>query len=109
MIFDELTAVLQEKDIQNIFRVIEILKSRGIGIIYISHRLDEIFECCDRYTVLCDGRHVNTGEVEGLNKPELIQMIIGRELKNAYPPVNESLGDVVLDQRHLRKSQDRRR
>ena len=101
VIFDELTAVLQEKDIQNIFRVIGILKSRGIGIIYISHRLDEIFECCDRYTVLCDGKHVNTGEVEGLKKPELIQMIIGRELKNAYPPVNESLGDIVLEVKNL--------
>lgn len=101
VIFDELTAVLQEKDIQNIFRVIEILKSRGIGIIYISHRLDEIFECCDRYTVLCDGRHVSTGEVDGLIKPALIQMIIGRELKNAYPPVNETLGDMVLEVKNL--------
>ena len=48
LILDELTAVLQEKDIQNIFRIINILKKRGIGIIYISHRLDEIFECCEQ-------------------------------------------------------------
>ena len=63
IIFDELTAVLQEKDIQNIFRIIGILKERGIGIVYISHRLDEVFACCDSYTVLCDGRYINSGKV----------------------------------------------
>lgn len=101
VIFDELTAVLQEKDIRNIFRIIEVLKSRGMGIIYISHRLDEIFQCCDRYTVLCDGRFINTGSVAELEKPELIKMIIGRELVNAYPPINEKLGDTVLEVKHL--------
>ena len=55
LILDELTAVLQEKDIDNIFRIINILKNRGMGIIYISHRLGEIFDICDTYTVLCDG------------------------------------------------------
>lgn len=101
IIFDELTAVLQEKDIQNIFRIIGLLKAKGIGIIYISHRLDEIFDCCDSYTVLCDGRHINSGKVADIQKPELIKMIIGRELANAYPPINEELGDVVLEVREL--------
>lgn len=101
IIFDELTAVLQEKDIKNIFRIIDVLTSKGIGIIYISHRLDEIFDCCDSYTVLCDGRYINTGKVEGLQKPDLVKMIIGRDLVNAYPPVNEELGDVVLETRNL--------
>ena len=83
IIFDELTAVLQEKDIQNIFRIINVLKKRGIGIIYISHRLDEVFECCDSYTVLCDGKHINSGKVADIDKPQLIRMIIGRELTQA--------------------------
>lgn len=101
VIFDELTAVLQEKDIKNIFRIIDVLKSKGMGIIYISHRLDEIFDCCDSYTVLCDGRYINTGAVEGLKKPDLIKMIIGRSLENSYPPINEEIGDVILETKNL--------
>ncbi len=101
LILDELTAVLQEKDIQNIFRIIGILKSKGIGVIYISHRLDEVFQCCDAYTVLCDGRYVNSGKVSDIDKDQLVKMIIGRELTNVYPPINRSLGDVVLEVQHL--------
>lgn len=101
VIFDELTAVLQEKDIQNIFRIIDLLTSKGIGIIYISHRLDEVFQCCDSYTVLCDGRFNGTGKVADINKDQLIKMIIGRELINVYPPVNEKLGDVILEVKNL--------
>jgi ABC-type sugar transport system ATPase subunit len=101
LILDELTAVLQEKDIRNIFRIIKILKERGMGIIYISHRLDEIFECCDTYTVLCDGRYVNSGNVADITKPELIKMIIGRELTQVYPPMNDKFGDVMLEVKGL--------
>jgi ABC-type sugar transport system ATPase subunit len=101
LILDELTAVLQEKDILNIFRIIDILKRKGIGIIYISHRLGEIFQCCDSYTVLCDGRHVGSGMVKDINKAQLIQMIIGRELTATYPPVNVALGETLLEVRNL--------
>lgn len=101
IIFDELTAVLQEKDIQNIFRIIKLLTSKGIGIIYISHRLDEVFQCCDTYTVLVDGRQNGHGDVSSINKGQLIKMIIGRELTNVYPPINDKLGDVILEVKHL--------
>jgi len=101
IIFDELTAVLQEDGIENIFRIIELLKAKGIGIIYISHRLDEIFQCCDRYTVLCDGKYINSGFVKDINKSQLIQMIIGRELKNVYPPKNEEFGETLLEVKNL--------
>ena len=101
LIFDELTAVLQEKDIKNIFRIIEVLKSRGIGIIYISHRLGEVFQCCDSYTVLCDGRYIDSGRVTDIDYDGLVSRIIGRELKNVYPPVNEDLGDVILEVKDL--------
>lgn len=96
LILDELTSVLQERDIENIFRIIAILKNNGLGIIYISHRLDEIFHCCDTYTVLCDGKYINSGKVEGLQKDALIKMIIGRELKNIYPSKADKFGEVVL-------------
>ena len=101
LILDELTAVLQEKDILNIFRIIGILKSRGIGVIYISHRLDEVFRCCDSYTVLCDGRFVSSGRVNDITKQQLIRMIIGRELSGAYPPINENLGETILEVKNL--------
>ena len=101
IIFDELTAVLQEKDIENIFRIISLLKEKGMGIVYISHRLDEIFSCCDSYTVLCDGRYINSGRVAEVDYDGLVKMIIGRELENIYPSINEELGDVILEVRDL--------
>ncbi|MCU6709626.1 sugar ABC transporter ATP-binding protein [Paenibacillus sp. J5C_2022] len=101
IIMDELTAVLQEKEIENIYRIIRILKQRGIGIIYISHRLDEIFEVCDTYTVLCDGRLIHSGEVGDVNKDELIAMIIGREMTQIFPPLNERIGDPILELKGL--------
>lgn len=101
IVFDELTAVLQEKDIQNIFRIIDILKRRGIGIIYISHRLDEVFACCDSYTVLCDGRFIHAGKVADIDNSKLVKMIIGRELTNVYPKLNDDLGEVILEVKDL--------
>ena len=93
--------MLQEKDILNIYRIIGILKERGMGIVYISHRLNEIFECCDSYTVLCDGRHVKSGKVSDINKAQLIKLIIGRELTQAFPPVNRHFGDMLLEVKGL--------
>ncbi len=104
VIFDELTAVLQEKDIENIFRIIEILKKQGTGIIYISHRLNEVFECCDTYTVLCDGRYINSGYVADIDKNKLVKMIIGRELAHVYPPINEDIGNIILEVKDLTAS-----
>lgn len=101
IIFDELTAVLQEKDIENIFRIVDLLKKKGMGIIYISHRLDEVFSCCDSYTVLCDGRYINSGKVSETDYDGLVKMIIGRELGKIYPPINEELGDVILEVKNL--------
>ena len=101
LILDELTSVLQEKDIENIFRIIGLLKQRGIGIVYISHRLAEIMQCCDTYTVLCDGKHVSSGNVSDINMPHLIKMIIGRDLKQVYPAINEDLGETLLELKGL--------
>lgn len=97
VILDELTAVLQESDIENVFRLVRLLKSRGIGIIYISHRLDEIFRVCDRFSVMCDGRLTCTGRVSDINKDRLVTMMIGRELTQVFPPVNRETGETVLE------------
>lgn len=101
LILDELTSMLQDKDIKNIFRIIGILKERGMGIIYISHRLDEVIDCCDTYTVLCDGKYINSGYVKDIDKPQLIKMIIGRELKQVYLPINQKFGEMLLEVKGL--------
>lgn len=101
VILDELTAVLQEKEIENIFRIVRILKEKGIGLIYISHRLDEIFEICDRYTVLCDGNYVNSGKVCDVNKDRLVEMIIGRELTQVYPKIENTQQKTLLELKGL--------
>ncbi|MDK2906338.1 MAG: ribose transport system ATP-binding protein [Petrotoga sp.] len=101
VILDELTAVLQEKEIKNIFRIIKILKEKGIGIIYISHRLNEVFEICDSYTVLCDGRHISSGNVKDVDKNKLISMIIGRELTQVYPHIENTQSELLLEVKGL--------
>ncbi len=101
IILDELTAVLPENDIENIFRIVKLLKADGKGIIYVSHRLSEIFAVCDNYTVLMDGRHVQTGEVANLTMPRLVEMIAGRELSQVYPEINTPQDEVVLEVRGL--------
>ncbi|MGC0273335.1 sugar ABC transporter ATP-binding protein [Pseudactinotalea sp. Z1739] len=97
VIFDELTAVLPEQETKNVYRLVRLLKERGLAVVYISHRLDEIFELCDRYTVLTDGKQVGSGQVDELTKPELIQMIAGRELTKIYPTIAPHQDDVLLE------------
>ena len=96
IILDELTAVLQEKEIENIFRILNILLKRGIGIIYVSHRLEEIFTICNKYTVLCDGKYIGSGYVKDVSKDKLVEMIIGRELSNMYPEFNQEVGEEMV-------------
>lgn len=96
IILDELTAVLQKKEIENIFRILDILLKRGIGIIYVSHRLEEIFTICNTYVVLCDGKYIGSGYVKDVNKDQLVEMIIGRELNNIYPEISKNIGEEVL-------------
>lgn len=96
VILDELTAVLPEADIQQVFRIVELLKQQGIGVIYISHRLDEIFEVCDRYTVLRDGEHIETGEVSDLSMQRLVNLIAGRELSKVFPQIDQAQSDLLL-------------
>lgn len=97
IIFDELTAVLQEKEIENVFRIVKKLQEQGLGIIYVSHRLDEIFKICDTYTVLCDGRLVQTGRVSEITRDDIIKMMIGRDLTKIFPELNPNVGEVKVE------------
>src|SRR5919107_2286521 len=96
LILDEPTATLAEKEIEGLFKVIQDLASRGIAIIYISHRLDEIFRIADRVTVMRDGKVVDTVPASELDEEKLVRLMVGREVGNLYPKPEDEIGDVVL-------------
>jgi ribose transport system ATP-binding protein len=86
IVMDEPTASLTDKEMEILFEIIRKLKADGVTVIYISHRLEEIFTICDRVTVLRDGAFVDSQEVSTVNKAWLISRMIGREMNNTYPP-----------------------
>jgi ribose transport system ATP-binding protein len=93
---DEPTAPLTTSEIENLFKVINKLKSQGVGIIYISHRLEEVFEIGERATVLRDGKKISTVNVHDTNIKELIQLMVGRELAGEFPEHSARPGDEIL-------------
>ncbi|MCE1253851.1 MAG: sugar ABC transporter ATP-binding protein [Anaerolineae bacterium] len=101
LIMDEPSAVLGEKDMEKLYQVIRSLKESGITIIYISHRLVEIFDIADRVTVLKDGRFIATRNIKDVSMPELVKMMIGRDLEDVYPVRKNVIGDVILEVNHL--------
>ncbi|MFI9100541.1 sugar ABC transporter ATP-binding protein [Streptomyces fildesensis] len=80
VVMDEPTSSLEPREVETLFRVIGELHDRGIAIVYVSHRLDELYRICDRVTVLRDGRHVHTGELRDLDRMRLVSMMLGREI-----------------------------
>jgi ribose transport system ATP-binding protein len=85
LVMDEPTSALTEKEIERLFAVIRALRARGVAIIYISHRMEELFQIGDRVTVLRDGKCVATRRLSEINLPELIRMMVGRELTEQFP------------------------
>jgi len=101
LVMDEPTAVLGERDIEQLFAVVKRLQATGIGIIYISHRLVEVFEVADNVTVLKDGQYVDTLPVSDVTMGQLVKLMIGRELADVYPKRETEPGEVVLSVSHL--------
>ncbi len=101
LIMDEPTASLSEEDARNLFRVIGQLRAQGVGIIYISHRLEELPLIADRVTVLRDGRVIDTRPMSEVNREQLIQLMVGRELSAVFPKREVALGEVVLELRNV--------
>ncbi|MBU3218159.1 sugar ABC transporter ATP-binding protein [Clostridium estertheticum] len=104
IVMDEPTSALTDTETEKLFKVVEMLKSRDIAIIYISHRLDEIFAICDRINVLRDGKYVGEVKVNDVSKDDLITMMVGRKMEEQYPykkPTNVTpilkLKDVCLE------------
>jgi rhamnose transport system ATP-binding protein len=101
LIMDEPTASLSEEDTQNLFRVIRELRRQGSGIIYISHRLEELPEIADRVTVLRDGCTIDTRLLSEVSRQQLIQLMVGRELSAVFPKRAVKLGGIALELRNL--------
>jgi ABC-type sugar transport system ATPase subunit len=101
LILDEPSAVLTPHELETLFKVVRDLKRRGVSVIYISHRLDEIFDIADAVTVLRDGRHISTRPIAAVERRRLIAEMVGRELIDEFPPRACPLGDVVLRVEHL--------
>ena len=102
LVLDEPTAVLTNKEVERLFELISNLKSKGVSIVYISHRLDEIFRIADRITVLKDGKYVDTVEKESIDAHKLVTLMIGRDLKTYFPERSSKMGEVVLTAEHIR-------
>ncbi len=101
IVMDEPTSSLSNDETRGLFRTIEKLKAQGTAIIYISHRMEEIFELADRVTVLRDGKHIDTVEAGSVTSESLISMMVGREIKNIYPKMEIQPGNVVFEARNL--------
>lgn len=101
VIMDEPTSSLTEREVNHLFSIINKLKDRGCGIVYISHKMEEIFRLCDEITVLRDGQWVITRPLEGLNMNDIIAMMVGRSLTQRFPEKTNKIGDIILQAKNL--------
>lgn len=101
IVMDEPTSSLTENEVEHLFRIIARLKERGVSIIYISHKMEEILKISDEVTIMRDGKWVGTKPKEELNTDLIIQMMVGRELKERYPKRDTTLGEVILKVENL--------
>lgn len=96
VIMDEPSAALGGRDLERLFEVITALKQQGVGVIYISHRISEVFQIADRVTVFKDGKVVGTCKVSEIDRPSLVRMMIGRSLSETFPQRSDQVGEEVL-------------
>ena len=101
LIMDEPTAALTDRETETLFKVIEGLKSDGVGIVYISHRMEEIFKITDLITVMRDGFVIDTKKTKLTNADELVQKMVGRELEDYYPEKKAEIGNIVFQAKNL--------
>lgn len=101
VIMDEPTSSLTEKEVNHLFTIIRKLKERGCGIVYISHKMEEIFQLCDEITILRDGQWITTQPLDGLDMDKIIAMMVGRSLNQRFPDKSNVPGETILEVRHL--------
>ncbi|MBU9738194.1 sugar ABC transporter ATP-binding protein [Diplocloster agilis] len=103
ILMDEPTSSLTTEETQNLFRTMEVLKKKGVGIVFISHKLEEIAECCDRVQVLRDGQDMGEKPVKEVSENELIRMMVGREISQRFPAKTNRPGEPFLEVRNLNR------
>ena len=103
ILMDEPSASLTKSELDSLFKIIRDLKEKDIAVIYISHRMEEIFEVCDSITIIRDGCLIHTGSIDSLSRDEIVKKMVGREVTSAYPKRVNAIGEVVLDVRNLRR------
>lgn len=103
IVMDEPTAALTEREIQKLFEVIASLKKEGVSIVYISHRMEEIFAICDRITVMRDGKTVDTKDIPDTNFDDVVRKMVGRELTDRFPERTAEPGEIVLEVKNASK------
>jgi ribose transport system ATP-binding protein len=101
LILDEPTAALTEQETSRLFEILRSLREQGVGIIYISHRLAEVFELADTVVVLRDGQEVATRDIAPTNEAELVELMVGRQITNLYPRITSTPGKVALRLDHV--------
>jgi ABC-type sugar transport system ATPase subunit len=101
LLMDEPTALLSDREVSNLFRLIDRLKSDGVGILYISHRLEEILSIADRITVLRDGESIDCRNADAVDRAQLIHLMVGRPIASIYPKREVPIGDVAMEVRDL--------
>jgi len=104
LVLDEPSATLTEREIEQMFDIIRTLQKKGVGMVYISHRMEELSQICERVTVLRDGKFIGTRNLADITMDELVNMIVGRSIENKFPPRSErTIGDVVLRAKNVRR------
>lgn len=101
IVFDEPTSSLTEEEVEHLFRIINMLRDRGCGIIYISHKMEEILRISDDVTIMRDGQWVATRPAKELTMNEIIRLMVGRELTNRYPEKDNKVGETILEVKNL--------
>ena len=104
VIMDEPTSSITDKEVDNLFNMIRNLKSAGVGIIYISHKMDEIFQICDEMTILRDGTYIDTFKASEVNEDILIRSMVGRELGTQFPKKEVPIGETLLEVQQLTRA-----
>ncbi|MFP3043219.1 sugar ABC transporter ATP-binding protein [Treponema primitia] len=107
VVMDEPTSSLTENEVTHLFEIIRNLRAQGVAIIYISHKMEEIFQIADSVTVMRDGKVIGTYPISGIDNNKLITLMVGRDITHRFPPVESTLGEVCLEVRNLRAANPR--
>ncbi|SNT76102.1 sugar ABC transporter ATP-binding protein [Paracoccus seriniphilus] len=101
LIMDEPTSAITESEVEHLFRIIRDLRAKGVGIVYITHKMDELFEIADELTVFRDGKYITTVKATDVTRDDIITMMVGREITDMFPKIDCEIGEVTLEVRNL--------